>query len=667
MNCLFNKLKRLKTLLRGFNKQFFSDISGRVRLKRAELKYIQIFNLAHSSHRRIDDEKMIHAELVNLEVAESDFYRQQAKVSWLREGELNTKFFYQRVQANTKKNTIRVIRCCSVETLRDLLNYTLPDGAISSLTKEVSDKEIKDAFFRQGKDKSPGSDGFTAGFFKAAWDIIGSDFTLAVRYFFHSSCLLLAFNATALVLIPKSLNVCSAKDFRRISCCSVVYKTITRVLVDRLTPYFPDMISHNQYAFVKGRNIVDNTLLAQEIVKCYSRKSLSPRCAVKIDLQKAFDSVNWDFLFFVLGAMGILDIFCNWVKACVTTPMFSVCLNGSLVGHFRGARGIRQGDPFSLYLFVIVMNVLSSLLNVAAMQGIFIYHPKCKRIPLTYLSFADDLLSATGFRLAHLLVRYLGVPLVTRKLTGRDCSALQLILPKGIINDIERLCMRFFWKGCEAPARGARVGWNQVCSLKSEGGLGLRDLALWSKTCCLLLIRNILANEGSIWFAWIQEYCFKTVSFWEFEIRVNFSWILKKLLKLKEVARSMFLPSADLSLVRGKWIWERVRICREKVRWHRIIWFPTHIPKFSLISWMTILDRLPTKDRLVRFGLTLEAGCVVCGIGLESRDHLFPDCSFARDVWNAIFISCGLRSDLFSWDDRLNWLIDNLRGNSLRV
>ncbi|XP_039017023.1 uncharacterized protein LOC120147800 [Hibiscus syriacus] len=302
------------------------------------------------------------------------------------------------------------------------------------------------------------------------------------------------------------------------------------------------------------------------------------------------------------------------------------------------------------------MNVLSSLLSVAAKQGVFRYHPKCKRIPLTHLSFADDLLvfchgslesllsvqstlelfydisglkldamkteffayglndyaldliqSATGFRLAYLPVRYLGVPLVTRKLTGRDCSALlervkgklrqwsnknlsfggrlqlvktvlfsifnywsrQLILPKGIISDIERLRMRFFWKGCDTPARGVRVGWHKVCSLKSEGGLGLRDLALWSKGCCLMLIRNILANEGSLWIAWIQEYCFKIVSFWEAEVRAHFSWILKKLLKLREVARCMFLPSVDWNLVRGKWIWDKVRICRDKVRWHK--------------------------------------------------------------------------------------------------
>ncbi|XP_039017022.1 uncharacterized protein LOC120147799 [Hibiscus syriacus] len=82
---------------------------------------------------------------------------------------------------------------------------------------------------------------------------------------------------------------------------------------------------------------------------------------------------------------------------------------------------------------------------------------------------------------------------------------------------------------------------------------------------------------------------------------------------------------------------------------------------------MAILDRLSTKDRLIWFGLTMDSGCVVCGTGLESRDHLFAVCPFSREVWNAALSSCGFRSDMLSWDDRLNWLIDNLRGNSLRV
>ncbi|XP_039038081.1 uncharacterized protein LOC120175552 [Hibiscus syriacus] len=103
MQVLFCKLRRLKPLLKELNKEFFSDISGRVKGKRAELEQLQIFNLTHAEQRRVAEEKRIQDELVNLEVAESEFFRQKAKLHWLDEGDLNTKFFHQRVESNKKK------------------------------------------------------------------------------------------------------------------------------------------------------------------------------------------------------------------------------------------------------------------------------------------------------------------------------------------------------------------------------------------------------------------------------------------------------------------------------------------------------------------------------------------------------------------------------------
>ncbi|XP_039068448.1 uncharacterized protein LOC120214692 [Hibiscus syriacus] len=178
-----------------------------------------------------------------------------------------------------------------MDLLRDIVNYSLPEDAALFLTKEVSNEEIRLAIFQQ------------------AWGIVGADFTLAVRHFFDPSSLLHAFSATVIVLVPKTVNVSSMKEFRLISCCNVVYRTITRILVKRLGAFFPAMIAPNQSAFVKGRSIVDNTLLAQELVKGYVQKSQSPRCAVKIDLQKAFDSIDRNFVLAVLRAINLLDKF----------------------------------------------------------------------------------------------------------------------------------------------------------------------------------------------------------------------------------------------------------------------------------------------------------------------------------------------------------------------
>ncbi|XP_039039748.1 uncharacterized protein LOC120177804 [Hibiscus syriacus] len=230
---------------------------------------------------------------------------------------------------------------------------------------------------------------------------------------------------------------------------------------------------------------------------------------------------------------------------------------------------------------------------MTATKGLLGYHPKCKKIGLTHLSFADDILifckgnieyvsgvinvldqfyemfglklnaakcelytagityrdleqilQSTGFKHGSLPVRYLGVPLVTRKLTEKDCVALidkiksklhhwQLILPQAIVNMIEQLCSRFFWKSTDKAATGARVSWHKIFLGKSEGGLGLKDIKTWNKACMIQLIRNILAGEGSLWIAWIKCYVIKGADFLLVDDVANSSWCIRRLLKLR--------------------------------------------------------------------------------------------------------------------------------------
>ncbi|KAL0409568.1 UNVERIFIED_CONTAM: Retrovirus-related Pol polyprotein from type-2 retrotransposable element R2DM [Sesamum radiatum] len=153
------------------------------------------------------------------------------------------------------------------------------------------------------------------------------------------------------------------------------------------------LISPSQNAFVPGRSIGKNILLAQELFYGYNQQHLPPRCALKVDLRKAYDTVEWDFLCAVLTLFGFSEQFILWIVECVTTPSFSVCLNGAPHGFFRGARGLRQGDPISPYLFVLVMEVLTLLLQQFIDQdGGFSYHWRCEAMQLFQLGFADDLL-----------------------------------------------------------------------------------------------------------------------------------------------------------------------------------------------------------------------------------------------------------------------------------
>ncbi|KAK4384337.1 hypothetical protein Sango_3070900 [Sesamum angolense] len=174
------------------------------------------------------------------------------------------------------------------------------------------------------------------GFFKAAWPVVGGEVSNAIIDFFKTGRLLKQLNATMLTLIPKVRTPNSVADLRPISCCNVIYKVITKILVSRIREILELLISPSQNAFVPGRLFSDNVLLAQELFSGYNQCRLPPRCALKVDLRKAYDTVEWDFLFATLRMFGFPAIFIRWIEECVTSAHYSVIVNGcmdSLQGH----------------------------------------------------------------------------------------------------------------------------------------------------------------------------------------------------------------------------------------------------------------------------------------------------------------------------------------------
>lgn len=188
--------------------------------------------------------------------------------------------------------------CCGANLgeIQSLISFLPSDDMLNILTSPITDIVICKTMKSFPSNKAPGPDGYSAEFFKNTWGVTEDIVTKAIQDFFITGKLLKPVNATWITLVPEVPNPSSMTKFRPISCCNVIYKCITKLLANKLQSWLPYCISNNQTAFVSGRRIGDNILLAQEVIQNYHTKGLSSRCTVKIDITKAFDSVSRTFL-----------------------------------------------------------------------------------------------------------------------------------------------------------------------------------------------------------------------------------------------------------------------------------------------------------------------------------------------------------------------------------
>ncbi|GKB48843.1 hypothetical protein Tco_0899596, partial [Tanacetum coccineum] len=289
---------------------------------------------------------------------------QKAKIEWLKLGDANTAYFHKVVKSQIARNRIDSIVDNNGATIdgdqvplafidhyteflgqpdtttvfhyNDIFCNRLSMEGANSMIREVSDKEIKDTMFSMGDNKAPGPDGFSAAFFKEAWDIIGVDVCKAIKEFFTNDILLKELNHSIIALIPKVNSPVRINDYRPISCCNTLYKRISKILANRMKESLSKLISLNQSAFVSGRRISDNILLTQEFMHNYHLDRGPARCAFKVDIQKAYDTVDWLFLKDILTGFGFHHRMIGWIMECVMTTSFSLSINGCSHGFFKG-------------------------------------------------------------------------------------------------------------------------------------------------------------------------------------------------------------------------------------------------------------------------------------------------------------------------------------------
>lgn len=231
-----------------------------------------------------------------------------------------------------------------------------------ALTKPPLDDEIRKAVYDINPDKAPGPDGMTCLFFQKYWGITAEVMCETVKDFFQHNVLDPRLNQTNICLIPKTDRPCEMSQFRPISLCNVSYKIISKILSKRLKRCLSSLISETQSAFVARRLITDNILVAHEV---FHALRTNPSCkakfvAIKTDMSKAFDRVEWFFLEALLLKLGFSPKWVSWIKLCISSVSYQVLLNGEPKGSIHPSRGIRQGDPLSPFLFIILTEALIS-------------------------------------------------------------------------------------------------------------------------------------------------------------------------------------------------------------------------------------------------------------------------------------------------------------------
>ncbi|KAL0367303.1 UNVERIFIED_CONTAM: putative mitochondrial protein [Sesamum radiatum] len=452
---------------------------------------------------------------------------------------------------------VRLQRTLFLEFLQPHLKHVLSEEEAASLTLPVSSWEIKEAFFCISKDSAPGPDGFTSAFFKAAWSEIGDEVSAAVQEFFVSGRLLKQLNATLLVLLPKVQLPTRVSEFRPIACCNVLYKAISKILVRRMQQVLHKLIDYSQNAFVPGRSIADNVLLAQELLSGYNQAKLPKRCTIKIDIQKAYDSVNWDF---VDNARSKCFNFLNSLLFGLSSDIPSVSTVIKVLEEFAGLLGL-QVNPGRAQL---LKSVLGSL---------HIYWSSV------------------------------------------------FVLPKSIVKIIEQQMRVFLWKGvtgsgmakvawdqvCKPKEEGG-LGIRRV--LHVNQALILRHV--W---------RLLQEDSISIWVAWVLRYWLRNQTIWSVNAAsaswcwrklVKISGLIKDGLEYRVGDGCKFRIWTDLWHPRGLLLCSSFFPCylASAARWKAL---PS---KACFILWLAILERFPP---WTDFGVRRGANFVSCVEGSKWR------------------------------------------------
>ncbi|XP_031116517.1 uncharacterized protein LOC116020174 [Ipomoea triloba] len=364
--------------------------------------------------------KRVQSDIQNIQRRLTNLRDGGTLTHWLLKGDRNTKFYHLYASARKRKNRIQRLQDGTGQWVEgtDLLGVALnyfqnifstkgshADGLLEDFVPKVTDMdnaclmqsftvdEVKEALFSMAPDKSPGPDGFSPAFYQHFWNEISPDVANFIIGCANGAGFPTGMNDAIITLIPKKSVPVTMADLRPIALCNVTYKILSKMIANRLKGVLDHVVSPMQSAFIPGRLITDNVLVASEVIHYLNRKreGRDGWCALKLDMAKAYDKMEWPFLKEIMSRMGFHNGFIDLVMNCVTTVRYKVGVNGDLTDYIVPTCGLRQGDPLSPYLFILCAEGLSHLLLGAVRQGLVSQCSVARGAPgISHLFFADD-------------------------------------------------------------------------------------------------------------------------------------------------------------------------------------------------------------------------------------------------------------------------------------
>eukprot|EP00253_Pinus_taeda_P035953 PITA_35953 len=357
---LQQKLRFVKSQLKQWNRETFGDIFTAQQELSRELSALQqkITTEGHTEET-LEQERNIHSKLEERRKQEEIYWKQKSRIRWLREGERKNKFFHRTTVQRRMHNSIPFIQTqggAKIESHEEIEKeflkhfaqvHTEPEGdrrpTIARITNNVPKiiiEEHNELLLRP---------------------ILMQEVDDAMSQLKEESrnlhWLLPSLNSTFIALIPKEEDFITPNKYRPIALCNVIYKVISKVIPNRLKPLLPLLISPEQSSYVEGQKILDGIILTHDII--HSLKTTKQAgMLLKLDLSKAFDKLSWTYIQHMLSAFGFCSMWVRWIMSLITSPQFSILINGIPSRPFKPSRGIRQGDPLSPFLFILMVEGL---------------------------------------------------------------------------------------------------------------------------------------------------------------------------------------------------------------------------------------------------------------------------------------------------------------------